>query len=270
MDDALGASANYIIYPRTNEDFILNLQKTNPLDYTFYGICATSCPGPLAVVCNYDVAGVTGATQADLLKCMTTPSAASAGSATDCGKARSNCWINAQPTASIMFHCIPQYNVSNAKTTRCTYPAGVVSADDPSCILATDTQFGSVQRPAKPNLLFDQLNTVQQIWGRWFGDLARAWWVILLVSVGLALLLGFVYVQLLKYLTGKYMRACAPRHLRCCCCCCCCCCCSRHSPASIRALARAPACAHAHPLAHRPAPARPPATQAAWCGRRCF
>ena len=199
VDDALGSSANYIVYPRTNEDFILNLQKTNPLEYTFYGICATKCPGALDVVCNYGTAG----TQADLQTCMTSQ-AASAGSVADCGTARKNCWINAQPTTSIMFHCIPQYNVSNTKTTRCTYPANVVSASDPSCILATDTQFGSVQRPAKPNLLFDQLNTVQQVWGRWFGDLARAWWVILLVSVGLALLLGFVYVQLLKYLTGAW------------------------------------------------------------------
>ena len=201
VDDALGASAKFIVYPRTNEDFILNLQKTNPLDFSFYGICAEKCPGPLEVVCNYKVAGVTGAAQADLLTCMS-GSAATAGAA-DCGAARKNCWVNAQPTAPIMFHCIPQYNVTNAKTTRCTYPETVISADDPSCILATDTQFGSVQRPAKPNLLFDQLNTVQQIWGRWFGDLARAWWAILLVSVGLGLALGFVYVQMLKYLTGE-------------------------------------------------------------------
>jgi len=201
LDAKPGADSKFIVYPRVNEDFILNLQKTNPLDYTFYGICVKSCPPSLFVVCNYGSVAPAAA-QADLLTCMTTPAAASAGSVPDCGAARDNCWVNAQSTASIMFHCIPQYNVTNAKATACSYPPSVVSADDPSCILATDTQFGSVQRPAKPNLLFDQLNTVQQIWGRWFGDLARAWWAILLVSVGLGLLLGFVYVQMLKYLTG--------------------------------------------------------------------
>ena len=34
-------SANkYTAYPRTNEDFVLNVGKTNPLDYKFYGVCA--------------------------------------------------------------------------------------------------------------------------------------------------------------------------------------------------------------------------------------
>ena len=32
-------SANkYTAYPRTNEDFVLNVGKTNPLDYKFYGV----------------------------------------------------------------------------------------------------------------------------------------------------------------------------------------------------------------------------------------
>ncbi len=35
----------YTAYPRTNEDFVANLGKTNPLDYKFYGICVESCPG---------------------------------------------------------------------------------------------------------------------------------------------------------------------------------------------------------------------------------
>ena len=245
MDSAAGSNAKYIVFPRTNEDFILNLQKSNPLDYTFYGVCAPKCPGALDVICNYGTAG----TQPDLLDCMTSQ-ASSAGSVADCGAARKNCWINAQPTAAIMFYCIPQYNVSNAKTSSCTYPPSVISASDPSCILATDTQFGSVQRPAKPNLLFDQLNTVQQVWGRWFGDLARAWWVILLVSVGLALLLGFVYVQVLKYLTGESARVRARARVR-----------STNRPT-------APGPLTLPPLSPLPFAASP-APQAAWCGRRC-
>jgi hypothetical protein len=42
---ACSESLKYIAYPRTNEDFIANLGKTNPLDYKFYGICVASCPG---------------------------------------------------------------------------------------------------------------------------------------------------------------------------------------------------------------------------------
>jgi hypothetical protein len=38
-------SSVFITYPRTNEDFIANLGKKNPLDYKFYGICVDKCPG---------------------------------------------------------------------------------------------------------------------------------------------------------------------------------------------------------------------------------
>ena len=47
----------YITYPRTNEDFVLNLQKTDPLTYTFYGVCVAQCPTTLTVICNYGTAG---------------------------------------------------------------------------------------------------------------------------------------------------------------------------------------------------------------------
>ena len=190
------ASKKFIAYPRTNEDFLNNLQKSSPLDYTFYGICLSACPASLDVLCNYDTAGA----PADQLGCLTSTNATVNG--LDCDTVRANCWVNPQKTSSVLFHCIPVYNVTNTASAACTFPAGVALASDPGCILAIDTTFGSVERPAKPNMLFDQLNTMQRIWGRWFGDLARASWVILLVSVGLALLLGLFYTQFLKYFTG--------------------------------------------------------------------
>ena len=49
---------------------------------------------------------------------------------------------------------------------------------------------------------FDQLNSVRYMWGRWFSDLQRAWWVILVCSTGLALCLGFVFVLFMKYATA--------------------------------------------------------------------
>ena len=42
------------------------------------------------------------------------------------------------------------------------------------------------------------MNTARQLWGRWFGDLNRAWWVVLVCSTGLALVLGFFFVLLMK------------------------------------------------------------------------
>lgn len=32
------------------QDFLINIAKSNPLDYKFYGICVSTCPGSLDVV----------------------------------------------------------------------------------------------------------------------------------------------------------------------------------------------------------------------------
>jgi hypothetical protein len=32
------------------QDFLINLGKTNPLDYKFYGVCTSRCPASLDVV----------------------------------------------------------------------------------------------------------------------------------------------------------------------------------------------------------------------------
>ena len=55
VDSAAGSSATYVVYPRTNEDFLLNLQKTDPMHYSFYGVCVQACPSALDLTCNYEV-----------------------------------------------------------------------------------------------------------------------------------------------------------------------------------------------------------------------
>jgi len=194
------SSKAYVTYPRTNEDFIANLGKTNPMDYKFYGICVSSCPDSLSIVCNYDIDENVVYTTSFKEQCLTdsnfNPSVPS------CTPVRNGCWITPQRTSPIMFRCIPDYNVTNTEQSYCSYPAGVTDSSDPRCIIATDAKQGTIQRPAKPNLLFDQLNSGRQLWGRWFGDLARSWWVILIVAVGFALLCGFIWVTLLKYCTA--------------------------------------------------------------------
>ncbi len=189
-----------ITYPRTNEDYIANLAQKDPLKYKFYGICVASCPGALDVVCNYGIGE--GMTNTVKQNCITDSSYTPPAGPVTCAVINSNCWITPQATSPILFRCIPVYNTTNNAQAKCIFPSSVTSAYDPACIVAQDDTAGSVQRPAKPNLLFDQLNAAQQVWGRWFGDLARAWWVILICSVGLALVLGFVWVFLLKYFTA--------------------------------------------------------------------
>jgi len=88
---------------------------------------------------------------------------------------RANCWITATDTASTLFRCMPTYGVNNTADSTCVYPPSVTSSLDPACIIVRDDKSGSTTRPAKSNYLFDSMNTARQLWGRWFGDLARAW-----------------------------------------------------------------------------------------------
>lgn len=78
---------------------------------------------------------------------------------------------------------------------------------------------GTVTKPAKANLLFDQMNNAQELWSRYFGDLQRfgailfestlvshkmcsCWWVIALAGIVVALILGFTWLVFLKYCTA--------------------------------------------------------------------
>ena len=94
------------------------------------------------------------------------------------------------------------YNVSATSTSVCSYPVGITDANDARCVLRTVTSAGSVTQQAKPNYLFDQLNSQMNSWGRYIGDLERCWWVILVCSVGVAVAVGFVFTTLIKYFVG--------------------------------------------------------------------
>lgn len=192
----------YVAYPRANtEDFIANIGKTNPLEFKFYGICVSSCPQFGDVVCNYQVPLTFS--QQNRLDCIV--SGTSGDASVPCSTVVDNCWITPLNTSSIMYRCIPEYTVYSNQTTVCSYPSGIDDPNDPRCATVIDYRVGSVERPARTNFLFDQMNTARQTWGRWFGDLSRAWWVILLSSVGIGLVLGFIWLIFAKLFTRLFV-----------------------------------------------------------------
>ena len=163
----------------------------------------SKCPGPLTIVCNYDAAPDTeGWTDARRLGCWN-GDAASAPVGSTCARITSGgCWVNPTATSSVLFRCVPDYNISSQSATACIFPSNVALASDPRCVVSQTNTQGSTTQSAKPNLLFDQLNSARSLWGRLFGDLARAWWVILVCSIGVTVAFSFVYVQFVKYFTG--------------------------------------------------------------------
>ena len=219
--DSVGGSTlgKYITYPRVNQDFLANYGKS-PLNYKFYGVCVSSCPtyafspsnfssNVIPYVCNGDGADGFSASEkaqgwsvdgtTSTYQCLVDSSLKDSNS---CASALSNCWLMTLPTTSTMFRCIPQISSSSNVSSTCAYPPNIASAEDPSCLLVSQSSTGLVIQPAKPNQLFDQLNTYEYTWSRYLGDLGRAWWVVLLCAVGVALVAGFAFTTFIKYFTG--------------------------------------------------------------------
>jgi choline transporter-like protein 2/4/5 len=205
------ADRKYIMYPRINEDFVNNYGKS-PTDYSFYGLCVSSCPAfsaypdfsKMPVVCSDagDALGYSSVTGAGALA--SSARSCLSGNSAFCGavpNVDTMCWLSTLPTASTMFRCIPSYGSVASTTSSCAFPVGL-TATDVNCLMVNSTTNSFVTKPAKPNYLFDQLNTYQAAWSRYLGDLGRAWWVVLLCAVGVALVGGFVFTTFIKYFTG--------------------------------------------------------------------
>ena len=196
------AAAPFITYPRLQTDFILNLAAADPLAYRFYGVCVPTCPGTRSVVCNYGVGA--GASQAALLSCLEGGGPPPAPLSL-CANVTAGCWVTPIATSSTFFRCIPVYNTTNSAASTCVYPANVSSAADPACVLATTVKLGVTTAPAQTNQLFSTMATARQTVGRWFGDLVRAWWALLLCAVGVPLVLAFVWLLFAKCFTWAFV-----------------------------------------------------------------
>ena len=190
------ASLPVITYPRLQTDFFLNLAASSPLDYKFYGICLPSCPGTLQVVCNYNAAS---ASQAVMLDCF------NGGSSALCTNITASCWVTPIATSPTFFRCVPVYNTTNAAASVCIFPTNIQSAADPACVLATTTKLGVTTAPAQTNQLFDLMSTSRSVAGRWFGDLVRAWWVLLVCAILTPLVLAFLWLLLAKTCTAVFV-----------------------------------------------------------------
>ena len=110
-------------------------------------------------------------------------------------------------TASTFFRCVPVYNTTNAASAQCVFPTSISSASDPACVLAQTFKTGVTTAPAQTNQLFDLMSTSRSIAGRWFGDLVRAWWVLLLCAIGVPLILAFIWLMLAKACTVVFVWA---------------------------------------------------------------
>jgi len=192
-------------YPRLIEDAILNAQKTDVSDWSFYGVCVAKCPGRLSVLCNQEIAAGTSTNNASQVKfCLTDGLDGTAPVPSDwCSTQRvsEKCWIVPMETRDTLLRCIPVVNTSTVANVTCTYPPGISDPNAAGCLVRTSTTQGTIEEPAQESKLLQQLASVQSLWGRYFGDITRAFVPIMVCSVFVAIILGFAFLLLLQYLT---------------------------------------------------------------------
>ena len=213
----------YTAYPRLNADVTANRFKT-PSEMKFYGVCVQGCNEDApTVVCQNEFAAVNEAPQVVLQDIFATCFAPNISTLSysnaswsigdkqyTCGDTNpllSNCWPVPFNTTSMLFRCVPKYNIGTTVEEVCVYPAAdalgqPLSASSEECLLVSEVRDGATIRPARTNALLDNLNDASQTWGRYMGDLARVWWVIALTGVVLPLVLALLYLITIQFCTG--------------------------------------------------------------------
>lgn len=192
-------------YPRLIEDFVLNVQSADPTSWKFYGVCTDKCPTRLSVLCNSEIVGASVAkNESQIRYCITDGrdgTAPNPSSFCEDSKINANCWIIPIETKPTLYRCIPVTNSSSSSNSSCTYPSGISNPNDPACLVKTVTSNGVTELPARESMLIEQLATVQSLWSRYFGDIARAFVPIMVCSVFIAVVIGVLYLIFLQYCT---------------------------------------------------------------------
>lgn len=199
-------------YPRMTQDLLEQAADPTlaPTDYSFYGICVSSCPSAGKYVCNYkveaeiqaDTSLTTDAEREDereqraLLNILSDDQ---------------ECWFVALPSEVVFYRCIQLAESNSTEIETCVYPAdsdeyydvvnGVRTPNDKCQIKKTRTISDSTG-PAQSNPLYDTLQTVGAVVGRCIGDIRNTWPMVLLFGGAVAVALGFVFLILMQYCAG--------------------------------------------------------------------
>jgi choline transporter-like protein 2/4/5 len=202
-----------VVYPRLEEDIYFNTVvkgEKNIFDMKFFGVCVPSCDwvettGPHSWVCTYDQQDVDPVRATYLDGCLTDPEGAG------CKDAMQHCWKQYFKMQNVFYRCVPKYDSNSIKNEKCAEPQeykdqtrekmeadGTWDRCDVSVITFTKT---TKQMPSS-NQVFDKLNQAAAMWGRYFGDLRRTWMVVLVIGVIVCMIMGFVWLFIMKYCAG--------------------------------------------------------------------
>jgi hypothetical protein len=114
---------------------------------------------------------------------------------------RTNCWHIPVETKPILYRCIPIYRANYSKVQDCIFPPTIQDPNDANCLVVKTRTTETMEEPATPVLLFDQLNQLYYSWGRYVTDLVRGWWVIVLSAIVLPAALSLAWLYTMKSFT---------------------------------------------------------------------
>lgn len=129
--------------------------------------------------------------------------------ANKCVEALSECFYVPFDSPSLFFRCLPQKEVKSEVSEKCIEGIevnGVVQTDPKGggCLKKMKTTRVVSEEATEKNILMDKFQTVTATAARYMGDLERTV-TIMMIFGGLAIVMGFVWLQLLKRLAGYFV-----------------------------------------------------------------
>ena len=128
--------------------------------------------------------------------------------ATKCQEALSECYYVPFDSPSLFFRCVPNKKVDEASEEECIEGITVDGEQrkdvDGGCLKKLVTKTVKTEEATEENVLMDKFQTFSATAGRYMGDLNRTFYVILIFG-GIAIVMGFVWLQLLKRFAGYFV-----------------------------------------------------------------
>lgn len=129
-----------------------------------------------------------------------------------------SCWNVLLNTTEIFFRCFDIIQTVGVSQEVCTYPdmRGVseylsdgvtlnpdyVYADDNQCLTKRVVSTDTVEKPTYDNPLAELMGSTLTTLQSWASDVQNSWWVIVVMGVGGAMLVGFLWIAMLRVCTG--------------------------------------------------------------------
>eukprot|EP01052_Picozoa_sp_SAG31_P066081 SAG31_NODE_24890_length_472_cov_1.241287_1_plen_105_part_01 len=102
-----------------------------------------------------------------------------------------------------MYRCIPWSDANKTVVLTCTDSAGsTVALDDPKCTNIMESVTTTQQKPKVDLPIVDKLQGFATTFSMYISDVVQTWYLIVGVGGGCAVILGFVWLVLMKMFAG--------------------------------------------------------------------